>query len=282
MDVRRSCSLRYGMLSHDFPTHQANGFEYIDEGPPDERPPVVLLHGMLGDLSNWSATVKVLPQNGFRVVAPVLPVYELPLRKTSLPGLEDYLHDFLNHLDIEQAVLAGNSLGGHLALLYALDYPKAVSALALAGASGIYEVNIGTSTPRRRDREFVRERTELTFYDPSFATDELVDEMYELINDRPRVLRLIRMARSAESEIVTDRLPAIEVDTLLVWGKNDKITPPDVAEEFRERLPNAELHFVDRCGHAPMIERPDTFNRLLVDFLKQTVGATTSTSPINT
>lgn len=282
MDVRCSCSLRYGMLSHHFPMHQTNGFEYIDEGPRDENPPVVLLHGMLGDLSNWSSTVETLPQNGFRVVAPVLPVYELPLRKTNLSGLVDYLHNFLNHLDIEQAVLAGNSLGGHLALLYTLDYPEAVSALVLAGASGIYEVNIGTSTPRRRDREFVRERTELTFYDSSFATDELVDEMYDLINDRPRVLRLIRMARSAESEIVTDRLPAIEVDTLLVWGKNDKITPPDVAEAFQKRLPKAELHFVDRCGHAPMIERPNTFNRLLVDFLDQTVGETSPSSPVST
>ena len=260
-------------------TQRADGFEYLGVGPTDSpTPPVVLLHGMLGDLSNWHDTARALADDGFRVLAPVLPVYDLPLRRTNLPGLVDHLHRFLAHFDLAEVVLAGNSLGGHLALLYALRHPEAARGLVLAGASGIYEVNIGTSTPRRRDRNFVRERTELTFYDPAHATDELVDEMYGLINDRSSVLRLIRMARSTESEIVTDRLAAIEAPTLLVWGRNDKITPPDVAEEFRERLPDARLHFLDECGHAPMIEHPGSFNKLMLEFLRETIAEPTLSS----
>lgn len=256
----------------DFPVRQLDGFEYVDEGPTSDLPPVVLLHGLLGDLSNWNDTLGALSENGYRVVAPVLPVYEMSLKKSSVPGLVSYVHTFLSQLGIEQATLVGNSLGGHIALLYALRYPDAVAALVLAGASGIYEVNVGTSTPRRQDKEFIRERTELTFYDPVHATDELVDEMFDLVNDRSRVLRLIRIARSAEKEIVTEKLSGIDSPTLLVWGRDDEITPPDVAEEFYKRLPRARLHFIERCGHAPMIERPEQFNTITLRFLRKTLG----------
>lgn len=251
------------------PLRKADGYEYIDEGPRSAFPPVVLLHGMLGDLDNWSDTIQSLSGSGYRVIAPVLPVYEMSLKKTSVPGLVSHLRSFLDHIGIEQPVLVGNSLGGHIALLYTYRYTESVVALILAGASGIYEINVGTSTPRRHDREFIRERTELTFYDPVHATDELVDEMYDLVNDRKRVLRLIRMARSAESEIVTEKLSTIDIPTLLVWGKNDEITPPEVAREFQERLPDAVLHFIERCGHAPMIERPAEFNSVTLAFLKE-------------
>ena len=251
----------------DFSVRHVEDYHYIDEGPPSELAPVVLLHGMLGDLGNWTTTIRALSEKNYRVLAPVLPVYDMELKKTSVPGLVTYVRNFFSTLNLGKVVLIGNSLGGHIALLYALRFPESVSALVLAGASGIYEVNIGTSTPRRQDRDFIRERTELTFYDPAHATDELVDEMYALVNDRARVLRLIRMARSAETEIVTEELSGIASPTLLVWGQNDEITPPNVAKEFLDRLPNAQLHLIERCGHAPMIERPDKFNALTLNFL---------------
>lgn len=175
-------------------------------------------------------------------------------------------------MELGPSVLVGNSLGGHIALMYSLRHPDDVTALVLSGASGIYEVTMGSSMFRRQDRDFIRERTEITFYDPVHATDELVDEMFEIVNDRPRAVRLIKIARSAEKETVTERLFELDMPTLLIWGRDDVITPPDVAEEFRDRLPDAELHFIDRCGHAPMIEHPHAFNALTVDFLKQQFG----------
>jgi pimeloyl-ACP methyl ester carboxylesterase len=223
---------------------------------------------MLGGLSNWSRTVETLAADDYRVLVPALPVYDLPLDQSSVPGLTAYVRRFVERLDLGATVMAGNSLGGHVALLYALDFPDATSALVLSGASGIYEMSMGTSTLRRKDRDFIRERAELTFYDPKHATDELVDEMLELVNDRPRALRLIKMARSAEQETVTSRLSGLTMPTLLVWGQDDEITPPDVAYEFRDRLPNAELRFIDQCGHAPMIERPSAFDAFVIEFLE--------------
>ncbi|PEN13066.1 alpha/beta hydrolase [Longibacter salinarum] len=253
-----------------FTVRELDAFEYVDEGPRDaEVPPVVLLHGMLGDLSNWTTTIEALSNRGYRVLAPTIPVYDLPLGETSVPDLADFVRSFIERLELEQTVLTGNSLGGHIALLYALKYAEDVAALVLSGSSGIYEATLGTTTMRRQDREFIRERTEMTFYDPAHATEELVDEMLDIVNDRPRALRLIKIARSADEETVTEQLGTLPMPTLLIWGRDDVITPPDVAEEFRDRMPNAHLHFIDECGHAPMIEHPDQFNELTLQFLDE-------------
>ena len=246
-------------------------FRFIEEGPSIDSPPVVLLHGMLGNLSNWFESIGSLAENQYRVLVPVLPVYEMPMKMTSVRGLADYVSDFLRALEIRTATLVGNSLGGHVALLVALDHPEYVTALVLSGSSGLYEVEMGTSTPRRQDREYIRERAALTFYDPSHASDELVEEMLELINDRPRVARLIKMARSTKEETVAARLDEIEAPTLLIWGRNDLITPPDVAGEFLDRIPDSELHFVEECGHAPMMERPEAFNAIMLQFLREKI-----------
>lgn len=251
------------------------GFRFVDEGPTSDLPPVVLLHGMLGDLSNWTNTIGFLADQQYRVIVPVLPVYEMPLKQTSVRGLSEYLHEFLNTMGLDQITLVGNSLGGQVALLFALYHPELVAALVLSGASGIYEAEMGSSTPRRRDREFIRERAAITFYDPVHATDDLVDEMFDIINNRAQVARLIRMARSTKKETVRSRLSSIRVPTLLVWGCNDLITPPEVAQEFRHHIPQSELHFIDECGHAPMIEQPQQFNRIMLDFLRERIGTET-------
>ncbi len=261
------------MPASSIKTYKKNGYEYIDQGPASDLPPLVLLHGMLGDLSNWGPTIRKFAANKYRVIAPVLPVYDLPLSETSVSGLAEYVRAFLRSLGIGPAVLIGNSLGGQVALIYSLRYPEIVPALILSGASGIYEVAIGTGTPRRKSREFIRERAAVTFYDPSHVTDELVDDLYEIVNDRARVIRLIKMARSAQNETVIDELESLRSPTLLVWGRDDQITPPDVADTFLQNLPDAELHFIDTCGHAPMIEHPDRFNDLALDFLRRKVGS---------
>jgi len=252
-----------------FPIHETGSFQYNEEGPADAPlPPVVLLHGMLGDLSNWVDTVEALSDNGYHVLAPILPIYDFPLSETGVPRLTEYVHKFVETLGLDSAVLVGNSLGGHVALLYALDHPETVHAMVLSGSSGIYETTMGSSFFRRQDREFIKERTEMTFYDPAHATEELVDEMLEIVNDRPRALRLLKFARSADEETVTEQLSQLDMPSLLVWGRDDVVTPPEVAEEFRDRMPDARLEFIDKCGHAPMIEHPDTFNALTLDFLE--------------
>ena len=263
-----------------YPLQHREGFAYLDEGPSTEAPPLLLLHGMLGDLSNWDATIHAHAEAGYRVLAPVLPVYDMSLSETSVGGLAEHARAFVEALDLAPVVLMGNSLGGQVALIYALRHPASVAAMILSGSSGIYEQRMEADIMRRDSRDFIRKRAAITFYDDVHVTDELVEEMYALINDRPRAVRLIKMARSAKNDTVTDRLPALTgLPTLLVWGRDDVITPPDVAEEFHRRLPQAQLHFIEKCGHAPMIERPEAFNKLTLAFVAGVANRSELTPP---
>ncbi len=259
-------------MPSSFTVRKQDGYRFIDEGPKTEQPPVVLLHGMLGAWTNWTETIDALASAGHRVLVPILPIYDLPLPETTVTGLVDYVRSFVVHMGLGDLVLIGNSLGGHIALLYAINHPENVVGQILCGASGVYEVEMGTSVFRRRDRDELRERAAFTFYDPKFATVELVDEIYEIVNSRARALRLIRMARAVQAESVTERLRSVNAPTLLVWGANDRITPPDVAEVMRENIPDSDLVFIDHCGHAPMMEQPDEFNQHALTFLDELVG----------
>lgn len=250
-------------------------FRYLDEGPVTERPPVVFLHGMLGNLTNWTDAVRSVAANGYRAIVPFLPVYTLPVAQTSVQGLVQYVHAFLDAMELDSVTLAGNSLGGQLAILYVLSFPRRAGALILTGSSGLYEVEMGTGSPRRYDPDFVRERAAITFYKKEHVTEDLVNEMLDVVADRACAIRLIRMARASKKETVRGRLHEIQAPTLLVWGENDSITPPDVAREFEEFILDTELHFIDKCGHAPMLEHPETFNRIMLHFLRERVNTAT-------
>ena len=254
---------------------ERGGFRYIEEGPRTDCPPVVFLHGMLGNLTNWTDSVRAVAANGYRAIVPMLPVYTLPISRTNMGGLVQHLHEFLDEMSLDFVTLAGNSLGGQLASLYVLTYPDRACALVLTGSSGLYEVEMGKGHPRRHDRGFIRERAAVSFYDKKHVTEDLINEMADVVTDRASVIRLIRMARASKKETVRTRLHEIRVPTLLIWGEKDKITPPHVARQFAELIPDAEVHFIAQCGHAPMLEHPDTFNRIVLSFLQKRVGAAT-------
>ncbi|MFT5143890.1 MAG: 2-hydroxy-6-oxonona-2,4-dienedioate hydrolase [Rhodothermales bacterium] len=260
------------MTPNGYTIHSKEGYRFADEGPGPGRGkgPVLLLHGMLGEVSNWTHTIRHLEEDGYRVLVPVLPVYAMPTSKSNVPGLVDYVVGFLDALGVPSATFVGNSLGGHIAIKLALGYPERVHALVLSGASGLYELDMGQSSLRRKDREYLRERAAVTFYEPRHVTEEMVDDVYRIVNDRARALRLIRVARSVKAENVRDDLHTIGVPTLLVWGREDEITPPDVGLTFEKLIPASELHWIDACGHAPMLERPAQFNEIILDFLRRT------------
>ena len=245
--------------------HQ-HGFDYVDEG---QGPVLLLLHGLFGALSNWQDVVAEFSAD-HRVIIPVLPVYDMPLLQATVPGLVAYVENFVDKLQLStEFTLLGNSLGGHVALVYTLKNPSRVRRLVLTGSSGLFEDGMGGSFPKRGDYNFVRERVGYTFYDPSVATKELVDEVFAVTNSNAKCLRMISIARSAQHHNLAGDLHRIAVPTLLVWGLNDTITPPPVAHDFERLLPHAELHFLDHCGHAPMMERPAGFNRALAGFLRR-------------
>lgn len=250
----------------EYTIREEEGFKYVELGSGEE--PLVLVHGLMGGLSNFDGVIREFCKT-HRVMIPLLPIFELPLKKATIKGLKQYLIDFLEYKKENRIHLIGNSLGGHLALLYSLEYQERVVSITLTGSSGLFENAFGNGFPKREDYNFIKKRTEQTFYDPKIATKELVDELFETVNNRSKAIRIVTTAKSAIRHNLGEDLHALKVPTLLIWGKNDTITPPMVGEKFHELIPNSELVFLDKCGHAPMMERPEEFNVFLGDFLRR-------------
>ncbi len=246
-----------------FTVKEEKGFKYVEEG---EGEVLILLHGLMGALSNWEAVINEF-KGRYRVIIPMLPIYDLPLLTTGVKTLSKFLNRFMKFKQIEQAILLGNSLGGHVGLIFTIKHTTKVKALVLAGSSGLYENAFGGTFPKRENYEFIKEKVELTFYNPATATKELVDEVYAAVNDRHKVIRILAMAKSAIRHNMAKELKHIKVPVCLIWGKNDIVTPPEVAVEFNQLLPDSELNWIDKCGHAPMMEHPAQFNTYLNSFL---------------
>jgi len=171
---------------------------------------------------------------------------------------------------LKDVVLLGNSLGGHVALLFARDYPKLVSGLIITGSSGLYEKSmIGDGYPKRGNYEYIKTKTEEVFYDPKIATKEIVDDVFASVNDREKLIRTLSLAKSAIRHNMAKDLPKMNTKTLIIWGKQDSVTPPNVAEDFNKLLPNSDLSWIDKCGHAPMMEHPNDFNKIMEDWLSK-------------
>ena len=249
----------------DYEIKQLDKFRYLEEG---EGEPLVLLHGLFGAMSNFAHLIEYFRHHN-KVIVPLLPLLEMDILHTSVSGLAKFVHRFLEAKDMQQVHLLGNSLGGHVALVHTIKHPERIRSLILTGSSGLFENGMGDSYPKRGDREYIRKKTELTFYDPKTATEELVDEVYSITNNRLKAIKIIALAKSAIRNNLGEELNQIKLPTLLIWGNNDTITPPFVAREFNKLIPNSELYFIDKCGHAPMMEVPDEFNSILHKFLKK-------------
>lgn len=249
----------------EYEIKQLDKFKYLEEGTGE---PLVLLHGLFGAMSNFRSLIEYF-RNYNTVIVPILPLLEMDILHTSVGGLAKFVNKFLEAKNLTKIHLLGNSLGGHVALVHTLKNPERVRSLILTGSSGLFENGMGDSYPKRGDYEYIRKKTELTFYDPKTATKDLVDEVYSITNNRLKAIKIIALAKSAIRNNLGEELNQIKQPTLLVWGNNDTITPPFVGREFNKLIPNSELYFVDKCGHAPMMEVPEEFNAILHKFLKK-------------
>ncbi len=243
---------------------QEGGFTYIEVG---EGKPLLLLHGLFGALSNWNDVTDNF-RNNYKVIIPMMPIYTLPLKETGLDGLVDFVKKFIEFKGLSEITILGNSLGGHVGLILAIEQPLLFKRLILTGSSGLFENTMGGSYPKRGNYDYIKERVGYTFYDPKHATKELVDEVFEIIGSLAKCQKIIIIARSAQRHNMAKDLPQINMPTLLVWGLNDTITPPRVGHEFNELIPNSTLKFIDKCGHAPMMEHPKVFNSQVESFLQ--------------
>lgn len=238
-------------------------YKFVDEGQGEV---LLLLHGLFGALSNWEGVVSHFSQN-YRVIIPMLPIYTMPIKKAGVEGLVKFVTEFIQEFGLNNLTLLGNSLGGHVALVYTLSEPEKVKRIVLTGSSGLFENSTGGTFPKRGNYDFVKERVEYTFYDPKIATKPLVDEVFQVTKSIPKCMRMVAIAKSAQRHNMARDIQHIDSPTLLVWGLNDTITPPIVAHDFHRLMPNTTLRFADRCGHAPMMEHPELFNRYLDEFL---------------
>ena len=243
-----------------------SNYRYIELG---EGTPLVILHGLMGGLSNFEGVINFFPNKGYKIVVPELPVYELPLVNSTVKSLAEFLDGFLKYKKLKDVILLGNSLGGHIALLYAKFHPEMVKGLIITGSSGLYENAMGDGYPKRGDYDYIRAKSEEVFYDPKVATKEIVDEVFDSVNDRNKLLRTLAIAKSAIRHNMAKDLPNMLTRTAIIWGAQDGVTPPNVADEFNSLLPNSDLYWIDKCGHAPMMEHPDRFNEIMYSWMEQ-------------
>lgn len=239
-------------------------FSFVEEG---EGTPIIILHGLMGGLSNFTGVMNFFPKKGYKVVILDLPLYTMSLLKTSVANFAKYLKEFIDHKGYKEVILLGNSLGGHIALLTTKLYPEVIKALVITGSSGLYENAMGESYPKRGDYQYIKKKAENVFYDPQVATKEIVDDVFATVNDRSKLIRTLAIAKSAIRHNMSKDLPKMFTPTCIIWGRNDNVTPPEVAEDFDRLLPDSDLFWIDKCGHAAMMEHPDEFNELLFKWL---------------
>ena len=220
-------------------------FTYSEIG---EGRPIIILHGLMGGLSNFDGVIKAFSQNGYKLVLP----------------------QFIAFKNYKDVILLGNSLGGHIGLYYTKHFAERVAGLVITGSSGLYESAMGSGYTKRSDYNVIKAKAEEVFYDPAVATKEIVDDVFATVNDRDKLVKILAIAKSAIRHNMAKDLPKMATPTCIIWGKNDIVTPPNVAEEFHSLLPNSELYWIDKCGHAPMMEYPERFNEILFEWLEKT------------
>lgn len=241
-------------------------YRYIEKG---EGIPMIILHGLMGGLSNFQGVSEYFPSKGYKVLIPELPIYDMPILKTTVKNFAKFLEEFIEYKGLKDVILLGNSLGGHIGLLHTKMFPKMVKALVITGSSGLYESAMGDGYPKRGDYEFIKKKAQDVFYDPEVATKEIVDEVFATVNDRMKLVKTLAIAKSAIRHNMSKDLPHMHTPTCIIWGENDTVTPPNVAKEFHELLPDSDLYWIEKCGHAPMMEHPEDFNRILETWLKK-------------
>ena len=241
-------------------------YSYIEAG---EGTPIIVLHGLMGGLSNFDAVIDFFSKKGYKVLIPELPIYTKSLLKTNVKHFAKYLHDFIDFKGFKEVIILGNSLGGHIGLYHTKMYPETVKALIITGSSGLYENAMGGGYTKRSDYEVIKKKAQEVFYDTAIATKAIVDEVYDTVNDRNKLIKTLAIAKSAIRHNMSKDLPNIKIPTCIIWGKNDGVTPPEVAIEFNNLLPESELFWIDRCGHAAMMEHPDEFNKILDAWLQK-------------
>ncbi len=230
--------------------------------------PVVVLNGLLGLNEHWFGCLAEWARRG-EVLLVEPPLLEMKGPGCSVEGVTDLVASLLSSLTDRPAVVIGNSLGGHVALRLAIERPELVRAIVPVGSSGLFERTFEKGAEHSPSRAFVERKITQLFHDPSRMLPGMIDQAYGELSRRSAARALVRLGRSAKKDHLGELLPGIRRPTLLVWGRNDAVTPPEVAEQFRELIPGSKLEWIEGCGHAPQIERPEELGPIVGRFLDE-------------
>ncbi len=249
-------------------TDDGHGFHFYDVGSGPTQ--VVLLHGLFGSPSNWLQIMHDLSEH-YRFLALQLPIdFRVDRRRAAIKSIDqltDHVVRFFDLMDLDQAVLCGNSIGGQVSLDFHARHPERVEKLVLSGSAGLFERSLAGGRPPRLCRDYIREQACGIFHDPALVNEALIDEIYAMLSDRKYRRFLLRVAKASRDRSMAEELARVKIPTMIIWGSDDTITPPFVAEEFCDNIDQAELVYIDQCGHAPPIEQPDKFAEVLHNFL---------------
>ena len=227
--------------------------------------PVTFLHGLVGLNDHWEGVVERACHRS-RCVLFEIPLLQLRGEDCSITSVTRMTVDFLREYVGGPSILVGNSFGGHVALKIALDHPELVSGLVLAGSSGLLERTMVSTLTPRVSRDWLERKIGELFFDKSFMREADLDRAHRELADRGGTRAMIKLSSSARKDYLGERIHEVLAPTLLIWGRQDVVTPPEAAAEFQQKLRDSRIAWFDRCGHAPMIECPDQFAEALLAF----------------
>lgn len=230
---------------------------------------VILLHGLFGNLAMWKSTVDAL-KSTCKVVIPRLPVFDLPFQHNNLESQVNALHEFLTWNKLRDVILVGHAMGGQLALMYACHHPGNTQKVVLTGSAGFFENSafMEENLSGLNDFEEVHAKAQEAFFKSEVPVG-LVEDMYATIKNISKPTTLYSRTQSSHNRSVESLLNKLDHPVLLLWGLEDRITPPEVAFHFHDFLLNSEIRFINECGHVPMVDQPEKFNQSLVQFINK-------------
>lgn len=254
---------------------------YHEAGAEHAGVPVIFLHGSgpgASGYSNFKGNYPEFAAAGMHVLVPDMPGFGLSSKPEEAEYVLDFfveaLHGFIQGLGIERCILLGNSLGGAIALGYALAHPGKVASLVLMAPGGVEEREayfamagmqemVSTFTSGPMDESMMRRVLSLLVHDPAIIDEALVQERYGVCETQPRtVLSTMRVPN------MTDRLHEIECPVLGFWGVNDDFNPVGGNIKLLEGCLDARFVLLNRCGHWVQAEYRDYFNQECIQFLQ--------------
>lgn len=246
---------------------------YLEAG---SGPAVILVHGLGGDATNWAPTIGPLSQK-YRVIVPDQIGFgksDKPLINYRVGTLVDFLDGFYKELKLDRASLVGNSLGGWTVAAFAIAHPEKVDRLVLVDAAGFAVT--GDLDPKVLNglnpstREAVKQMLPLVFHNTQmFASDAAVDSFFARrvgAGDGYTIQRFIDSIIRGE-DVLDKKLGAIKQPTLVLWGREDGLTPLAMGERFKKEINGSQLFIIEKCGHVPQLEKSAEFNTALIKFL---------------